>query len=322
MNYRKMGKSGLFLSELSFGSWVTFKNQLDVKKAGELMGYAYDHGVNFFDNAEAYAGGEAETLMGKVIRGLGWTRDTYCISSKVFWGGEKPTQKGLSRKHVFDACHAALKKFGTDYLDLYFCHRPDPSTPTEETVNAMSDLVRQGKVLYWGTSEWSAQQITEAFGIAAAAHLVPPSVEQPQYNLFHRSKMETDYVPLFKSHGLGTTIWSPLASGILTGKYNAKMPKNTRMTLPSFEWLRQSIESPEGKLKIEKTKKLEGLAKELGVSTSALAISWCLRNPNVSTVILGASSLEQLKQNLAVSDIFPQLNGEVFQRIDALFNAR
>lgn len=322
MNYRRMGKSGLQLSELSFGSWVTFKNQLDVKKAKALMGYAYDQGVNFFDNAEVYAKGGAEEMMGKVIKSLGWSRDTYCISSKVFWGGDKPTQNGLSRKHVIEACHASLKRFKVDYLDLYYCHRPDPMTPIEETVHAMTDLVRQGKVLYWGTSEWNADQITEAYQVAKADKAVAPSVEQPQYNLFHREKIEKDFLPLYKNFGLGTTIWSPLASGLLTGKYNHKAPKDTRLSLPAFAWLRQELQTPEGKTKIEKATQLEALAKDCGTTLTKLSLAWCLYNKHVSSVILGASSLEQLKENLDIAQAQKALTPEVALKIESIVHTK
>ena len=219
MNYRRLGKTGLKVSELSYGSWVTFSFQVGLDEAVNIMELAYENGVNFFDNAEAYASGESEIIMGKALKKLGWSRDSFIISSKVFWGGEKPTQRGLSHKHVVDACHAALKRLQLDYLDLYFCHRPDPETPIEETVRAMHTLVMQGKICYWGTSEWSAKEIKEAYKISKDLNLTPPSMEQPQYNMFEREKMETEYSELFKNEKMGTTIWSPLASGLLTGKY-------------------------------------------------------------------------------------------------------
>lgn len=318
MNYRRLGGSGLALSELSFGSWVTFKNQLDETTASGIMGYAYDQGVNFFDNAEVYAGGEAEKLMGRVIRKLGWRRDSYCVSSKVFWGGDKPTQNGLSRKHVRDACHAALERFGLDYLDLFFCHRHDPNTPVAETVAAMSDLIRQGKVLYWGTSEWTARQLAEAFDAAHANGDYAPTMEQPQYNLFHRDRVEKELAPHYESHGLGTTVWSPLASGILTGKYNRGFPAGTRMSLPAFAWLKASLETPEGRAKIEKARRLETVAGDLGTTLTKLSLAWCLKNPRVSTVILGASSLDQLKENLAAGEIAAQLTPAVMEAIEGI----
>jgi len=247
MQYRRLGKSGLQVSELSLGSWVTFGKQVDTGDAKTLMSAAYDAGVNFFDNAEGYESGASEVVMGKALKDLKWGRDSYIVSSKVFWGGQKPTQRGLSRKHVTDACHAALRRLQVDYLDLYFCHRPDVDTPIEETVRAMHDLIQQGKVLYWGTSEWSAQKITEAHAAAREWHLTPPTMEQPQYNLFERAKVEGDYLPLFDTFGLGTTIWSPLASGILTGKYNDGIPADSRVMLPGYEWLRDELNRLRGR---------------------------------------------------------------------------
>lgn len=318
MQYRRLGKSGLQLSALSFGSWVTFSTQVDEKAAQELMQLAYDGGVNFFDNAEAYAAGESEVLMGRALKKLGWSRDSYVVSSKVFWGGKLPTQRGLSRKHVLDCCHAALKRLQVDYLDLYYCHRPDLDTPLEETVRAMGDLVAQGKVLYWGTSEWRADEIAGAHGIAKGLGLAAPTMEQPQYNLFERVKVERDYARLYSGIGLGTTIWSPLASGILTGKYADGIPKGSRMTLPGYEWLRQRLECDEGRAKVAMTKELAKVAKELGASVGQLAIAWCLANPNVSTVILGATKKEQLKENLAALDLVAKLDAKVLERIEAI----
>ena len=245
MQYRRLGKSGLQVSEFSLGSWVTFAKQVDTGDAKSLMTAAYDAGVNFFDNAEGYEAGASETVMGEALTDLGWSRDSFVVSSKVFWGGEKPNQKGLSRKHVIEACHKALKRLQVEYLDLYFCHRPDVDTPIVETVRAMHDLIAQGKVLYWGTSEWSAQQITEAHQAARDWHLTPPTMEQPQYNLFERHKVEEDYLPIYDTYGLGTTIWSPLASGLLTGKYNNGLPADSRAMLPGYEWLRKEFESPD-----------------------------------------------------------------------------
>ena len=252
MEYRRLGSSGLQVSAFSFGSWVTFSYQVGVDLAVEMMTIAYDAGINFFDNAEVYAQGESERIMGDALKKLGWDRDSYCVSSKVFWGGDKPTQRGLSRKHVFDACHAAMKRMNVDYLDLYFCHRPDINTPIEETVRAMSDLVSQGKVMYWGTSEWDARQITEAHGIARQLGLHPPTMEQPEYNLLNRKKVEGDYLPVFEQFGMGTTTWSPLASGVLTGKYRDGIPEGSRMTLESYAWLRRQLESEEGQKSIQK----------------------------------------------------------------------
>jgi len=322
MEYRRLGGSGLKVSALSFGSWVTFKFQLDDAVAVELLSIAYDAGVNFFDNAEVYAGGESERIMGRALKKLDWGRDTYCVSSKVYWGGDLPTQRGLSRKHIHDACHAALNRLQVDYLDLFFCHRPDLETPIEETVRAMHDLIRQGRVLYWGTSEWSAQQIQQAHGIARQYHLTPPTMEQPQYNMFARERVECEYHRLYAEIGLGTTIWSPLASGVLTGKYKDGIPAGSRMSLPDYQWLRERIESPEGRDNVRKATELEGLAKRLGVPLSQLAIAWCLKNPNVSTVILGASSSEQLRQNLGSLDKVTLLTNDVKQEIESVLRNR
>ena len=318
MEYRRLGKSGLQISALSFGSWVTFSNQVGENSAQEMMAFAYEHGVNFFDNAEVYASGESEKIMGAALKKLAWGRDTFCVSSKVFWGGQKPTQVGLSKKHVYDACHAALKRLQVDYLDLYFCHRPDINTPIEETVWAMHNLVLQGKVLYWGTSEWNSQQITEAHAIARAHHLTAPTMEQPEYNLFNRDKVEKDFASLYDSYGLGTTIWSPLASGLLTGKYNAGIPQDSRMNVPGYEWLKEKLLSPVGQDRIEKTKKLAELANNLSVSTGQLAIAWCLKNPHVSTVILGASKKAQLEENMKALEVLPKLTPEIMGKIEMI----
>ena len=316
MEYRNLGKSGLKVSALSFGAWVTFGDQIDDDTARELMTAAYDAGVNFFDNAEAYAGGEAERMMGRVLARTGWKRNSYCVSSKVYFGIDerKPTERGLSRKHVMEACHDALRRLGVDYLDLYFCHRRDPDTPVEEVVRAMNVLVEQGKVFYWGTSEWSAQEIQEAHAVAAATGLVGPTMEQPQYNLFHREKVEREFANLYEGPGLGTTIWSPLASGLLTGKYNDGIPPDTRMNLKGYEWLRKRIEAG----KIETVKRLAALADEIGVPLSRLAIAWCLKNPNVSTVITGASKRSQVEENMKAVDDVGKLTPEVMERIEGL----
>ena len=318
MEYRRLGKSGLKVSEVSLGSWVTFGKQVDEKEAMALMGLAYDAGINFFDNAEGYEAGESEALMGAALEKLGWGRDTYAVSSKVFWGGEKPTQKGLSRKHVTEACHAALKRLRVDYLDLYFCHRPDIDTPIEETVWAMHNLITQGKILYWGTSEWSAQQLTEAWAVAKDLKITPPVMEQPQYNLFTRQKVEGDYLPLYDLMGLGTTIWSPLASGVLTGKYNDGIPADSRMNLPGYEWLKHSWESEDGKAKLVKVKQLAELAREIGLPIHHLALLWCLDNPHVSTVILGASRKSQLEDNLSALDAKDKLTPDVIEKIETI----
>lgn len=318
MDYRRLGKSGLKVSEFSFGSWVNFGKQVDGNDAKSLMTLAYDAGINFFDNAEGYEAGNSELVMGQALNSLGWTRDSYIVSSKVFWGGEKPTQRGLSAKHVTEACHAALRRLQVDYLDLYFCHRPDIDTPIEETVRAMHNLITQGKVLYWGTSEWSAQQITEAHAAARSAGLTPPTMEQPQYNLFERQKVEADYAPIYDNYGLGTTIWSPLASGILTGKYNAAIPDNSRMTLPGYEWLRDMLASEGGQDKLAKTRSLADLAERIGLPLAHLALLWCLNNPRVSTVILGASRASQLGDNLAALQHKAKLTPEVIAEIETI----
>ena len=298
MLYRRLGKSGLQVSELSLGSWVTFSKQVHEGDALKLMTTAYDAGINFFDNAEGYEAGKSEALMGVALKKLQWTRDTYIVSSKVFWGGTKPTQRGLSRKHVFDACHAALKRLQVDYLDLYFCHRPDADTPIEETVRAMHDLVQQGKVLYWGTSQWTAQQITEAWAVAKDLKITPPTMEQPEYNFFERHKVEGDFLPLYDLMGLGTTIWSPLASGVLTGKYNKGIPDDSRLNLPGYEWLKKEWQGPQGVAKLAKVGKLAELAAKAGLPIHHMALLWCLSNKHVSTVILGASRVSQLEDNL------------------------
>jgi voltage-dependent potassium channel beta subunit len=318
MDYRRLGKSGLRVSEFSYGAWVTFAKQAGEKDASEMMATAYDHGINFFDNAEGYERGNAEVLMGEVLSKLNWKRDTYVVSSKVFWGGDKPNQKGLSRKHVTEACHAALKRLQVDYLDLYFCHRPDVDTPIEETVWAMHNLVTQGKILYWGTSEWTAQQLTEAWGVARAMNLTPPTMEQPQYNMFERQKVEGDYAPLYDLFGLGTTIWSPLASGILTGKYADGIPEGSRMSLPGYEWLRDTLSTEAGRQKIEKARKLNDLAKEAGLSLAHMALLWCLRTPHVSTVILGASRTSQLVDNIKALEHKAKMTPELIERIETI----
>ena len=320
MRYRNLGKSGLKVSELSYGSWVTFSFQLDTELATKMLKIAYDSGVNFFDNAEAYANGEAEVIMGKALKTLGFTRDTYCVSSKAFWGGQQPTQRGLSAKHLTDACNAALRRLQVDYLDLFFCHRPDPETPIEETVRAMHALVMQGKIIYWGTSEWEAAQIEEAYQIAEKYYLMPPTMEQPEYNMFNRSKLEKEYLALFNKRGLGTTIWSPLASGLLTGKYKNGIPEDTRMNLSGYEFLRQRLESEEGHVMVDKAKQLEELADTAGIPLVNMALGWCLQNKNVSTVILGSSKPKQLKQNLKTLNYLDQFDDSLMQQIDKIIS--
>lgn len=321
MHYRQLGKSGLKVSALSFGAWVTFGKQIGDPVAKKLLHTAYDAGINFFDNAEAYADGRAEVVMGAILKAAGWRRSSYLVSSKVFFGaeGDGPNETGLSRKHVVEACHAALRRLQVDYLDLYLCHRPDPSVPVEETSRAMHDLITQGKVLYWGTSEWSAAQIEAAHAACDRLGLHHPVLEQPQYNLFHRSRVEKEYASLYRSPGLGTTIWSPLASGLLTGKYEKGVPKGTRLDTPGLEWLRDEIlKNPTGESKLAAIPKLASVARGLGVSLPRLAIAWCLKNPNVSTVILGASRPEQLTENLLALDDVEKLTPKVMKELDAL----
>lgn len=323
MQYRRLGKSGLRVSALSFGSWVTFSTQLNVGDAKEAMAVARDYGVNFFDNSEAYARGQSERIMGEALKALGWSRDTFIVSSKVFWGAVEepaPTQQGLSRKHVTEACHQALRRLQVDYLDLYFCHRPDYETPIEETVRAMTDLIRQGKVLYWGTSEWTARQLTEAYEVAFRFGLEPPTMEQPQYNMFHRRRVEVEYHPLYEKYGLGTTIWSPLASGFLTGKYNDGIPEDSRVNLEGYEWLKEQLTSKEGQQKLQKVGQLAGIAEELGTTMPRMAIAWCLLSPNVSTVITGASKVEQIHENMQSLQVLEKLTGDVQARIESVLD--
>ena len=324
MEYRNLGRSGLKVSALSYGAWVTFDTQLQVEEAKKCMVAAYDAGVNFFDNAEAYAGGKAETIMGEVLRQNGWRRDSYIVSSKVFFGSvadKKPTQKGLSRKHVVEACDQALERLQLDYLDLYFCHRPDPETPIEETVWSMHNLIQQGKILYWGTSEWSAQQITQAHQVARQYNLIPPLMEQPQYNMLHRERFEKEYAPLYESYGMGTTIWSPLASGLLTGKYNDGIPEDSRMNLPGYEWLRRLLEGDEGKRNLAIVGKLGTVAEELGVPMAQMGLAWALKNPHVSTVITGASKASQVENNMKAIDVVDELTDDVMTRIESILTA-
>jgi voltage-dependent potassium channel beta subunit len=317
MQYRRLGKAGVQVSALSFGSWVTFGNQVDEKVAKECMHYAYDHGVNFFDNAEVYANGKSEEVMGKLLADSGWGRDTYLVSSKVFWGGELPNQRGLSRKHVVEACHAALKRLRVDYLDFFFCHRPDKETPVEETVWTMHNLIQQGKILYWGTSEWSAQEVQEAMMVAREHNLIGPSMEQPQYNMLVRRKVEVEFFKLFRDYGYGTTIWSPLASGILTGKYNDGIPEGSRLTRNELGWLKEKMLTKEN---LEKVQKLGAIAGDLGTDTAKLAIAWCLKNPHVSTVITGATKLSQLESNLQSIEVVDKLTPDVLEAIEEVLD--
>ncbi len=322
MEYRRLGSAGIKVSALSFGSWVTFGKQLDEDLAWNCMKAAFDAGVNFFDNAEVYADGESEVLMGKVIRRSGWRRSDLVVSTKLYWGGPGPNHQGLSRKHIFDGLHASLRRLQLDYVDLLFCHRPDPETPIEETVRAMNWAIDQGLVLYWGTSEWSAQQIMEAYAVARREHLVPPQMEQPQYNMFHRERVEKEYERLYTEIGLGTTIWSPLASGLLTGKYNEGIPDGSRLALPGYEWLRRMFESEEGQQRLEKVRLLPRIADHLGCSMAQLAIAWCLKNPRVSTVITGASRPEQVVENMKALDVAAAMDDDVMASIEEILGNR
>ena len=320
MEYRRLGSSGLQLSALSFGAWVTFGNRVGRSEARDLIALAYDRGINFFDNAETYAAGEAERVMGDVLADLRLPRDAWCVSSKVYFGAvrdPRPTQRGLSRKHVVEACHQAMQRLRVDYLDLYFCHRPDPETSIEETVAAMDMLVRQGKVLYWGTSEWPADAIRTAHRFARANHLVAPQMEQPQYNLFTRERVEKEYAPLYRELGLGTTIWSPLASGVLTGKYAEGIPQGSRFDTPGYEWLKRNLLEGDGPVRVAKAKRLAAIANELSVPLSQLAIAWCLKNPHVSTVMLGATKAAQLEENLGALDVAAKLGASEMAQIEA-----
>ncbi len=313
MEYRRLGGSGLKVSALSIGSWVTYGRQVDDGGARRCLLTAYEHGVNLFDNAEAYASGKAEEIVGAVLAEL--PRDEIIVTSKVFWGGDKPTQRGLFRKHVRDACHAALRRLRVDYLDLYLCHRPDPETPVEETARAMDALIAQGKVLYWGTSEWTADQLEAAYAACDRLGLTPPTVEQPQYHMFCRDRVERELAPLYASRGLGTTIWSPLASGVLTGKYNDGIPDGSRMSVPGMEWLRERLDLD----RLDKVRRMTPIAGELGCTMAQLALAWAARNPaQVSTVLTGASRPGQVVENMAAIPVIAKLTPEVLARIDAI----
>lgn len=319
MEYRRLGRSGLQVSALSLGSWLTFGKQIGDDVAEQLMHQAYDAGVNFFDNAEIYARGQSEIVMGNILKKAAWRRSSFIVSSKVFFGdgNRLPNETGLSRKHIFEACHAALRRLQVEYLDLFFCHRADKNTPIEETVFAMNTLIQQGKILYWGTSEWSAQEIMEAHLVARQYNLIPPTMEQPQYNMFHRERVEAEYAQVYKTVGLGTTIWSPLASGLLTGKYVAGQdaPSDTRLTMDGMEWLKEATLS---ETRIQAAAQLKTLAEELGTSLPKLAVAWCAHNPNISTVILGASKPHHLAETLTSLDVLPLLTPDVLQKIDAI----
>jgi len=320
MKYRYLGKSGLKVSELSFGSWVTFGSQVDVDKAISLMKIAYEAGVNFFDNAEVYSSGQSEEIMGEAIRKIGWNQKDLVLSTKIFWGGDGPNDSGLSRKHIIEGMDGSLKRMGLEYVDLVFAHRPDIHTPIEETVRAFNHLIDQGKAFYWGTSEWSAQQIMEAYGIARREHLIPPLMEQPQYNMFHRERVEAEYQHLYDNIGMGTTIWSPLASGLLTGKYNEGIPDDSRANLKGYEWLRKRFTDQKAQEDIQKVIQLSKVAQEMGCSIAQLALAWCLVNPNVSTVITGASKESQVEENMKALDIVDQLTPDVLETIEVILD--
>ncbi|MBS1605038.1 MAG: aldo/keto reductase [Bacteroidetes bacterium] len=318
MEYRRLGRSGLQLSVLSYGSWVTFHGQMDDRHADELMGIAYERGVNFFDNAETYADGESELMMGRVLKKKGWDRTSYVISSKAYFGSRKnllPNQTGLSRKHLVEACNEALKRLQTDYLDLYYCHRPDANVPMEEVVWTMHNLIQQGKVLYWGTSQWSGAEIMEAHAVAQRNSLIGPTMEQPQYNMFERYKMELDYTSIFRNVGMGTTIFSPLAAGFLTGKYQGGIPEGSRLSLPGFEWLKKRWLQED---RLGKVQRLTGVAQRLGCSLAALAIAWCISNKDVTSAIVGATRKEQLLENFKALDVLPKLTSAVLQEIEGI----
>lgn len=318
MEYRYLGRSGLQVSALSFGSWVTFGNQVNVEAAVEMLAAARDYGVNFFDNAEVYAHGRSEEVMGAALKKLGWRRGSYLVSTKFYWGlHEGPNERNtLNRKRLLDAIDGSLQRFGLDYVDLVFCHRPDPTTPIEETVHAMHDMIERGKALYWGTSEWSADEIRAAWMIADRYGWHKPIMEQPQYNLFWRERVEKEYARLYDDIGLGLTTWSPLASGLLTGKYNNGIPEGSRAALPGYEWLRKHLTDPE---KITKVKRLQPIAEALGCTLAQLSIAWCVKNPRVSTVITGASRVEQVYENLKALEIVPLLTDEVMTQIADIF---
>ena len=317
MKYRHLGKAGIKLSALSLGAWVTYGGQVGEDIAEKCMRVAYDAGVNFFDNAEAYAGGNAEIVMGNVIKKLAWRREDLVISTKIFWGGKGPNDRGLSHKHIIEGVNNALRRLQMDYVDLVFCHRPDPETPIEETVRAMDVVIKQGKAFYWGTSEWSAGEILRADGIARQYGLTPPSMEQPQYNMFHRNIFEIEYDSIFKQLGYGTTIWSPLASGVLSGKYANGIPADSRAALPGFDWLQERQITAE---RIEKVKQLSVIAADLGCTMSQLALAWCLKNPNVSTVITGASRPEQVVENMKAMDVEDKLSPGVMEKIELVLD--
>lgn len=318
VEYRRLGRSGLKLSALSLGAWVTYGGQVGQDTADECMKAAIEHGVNFFDNAEGYAGGNAEIVMGNVIKNAGWRREDLVISTKIFWGGRGPNDTGLSHKHIIEGTNAALKRLQMDYVDLIYCHRPDQNTPIEETVRAMDIVIRQGKAFYWGTSEWSADEIRSAYGIAREYGLTPPLMEQPQYNLLHRDRVEKEYALLYRDIGLGTTIWSPLASGMLTGKYQSGVPADSRGAVKGYEWLQASLTDEKRRATVTRLAKI---ASDLGVPLAQMSLAWCLKNPHVSTVITGASRVSQVHENMKALDVVSQLTDEVMAAIEGALAA-
>lgn len=320
MEYRNLGRSGLKVSALSLGAWVTYGGQVGEEIAYECMTAAYKAGVNFFDNAEEYNDGQAEIVMGKVLKKTGWARSDLVISTKIFWGGEGPNDRGLSRKHIIEGLDASLERLQLNYVDLVFCHRPDIHTPIEETVRAMNHVIDRGKAFYWGTSEWDADQIMEAYGVARRERLIPPLMEQPEYHMFHRQRVEREYARLYAEIGLGTTIWSPLASGLLTGKYNQGIPEGTRLNLGDYDWLRERLEDGEWQRNLEKVRRLSAIADELDSSMAQLALAWCLKNPNVSTVITGASKPEQVTENMQALDVASRLTEKVLAQIEGILD--
>ncbi|HMB22102.1 MAG TPA: aldo/keto reductase [Anaerolineales bacterium] len=321
MEYRHLGKAGIRVSELSFGSWVTFHNQTDVNTAVEMMSAAYDAGVNFFDNAEVYAGGKSEEVMGAALKQLNWRRSSYLVSTKFYWGIEEGVNEKntLNRKRLIEGINGSLQRLQLDYVDLIYCHRPDATTPIEETVWAMHNIIEWGKAIYWGTSEWAAAEIAAAIEIAERHHLHKPVTEQPVYNLFERHRFTREYERVYKTYGYGSTVWSPLASGLLTGKYSKGIPRDSRGALEGYDWLHKHLTDQE---KLAKVQALEPIAQELGCKLSQLALAWCLKNPLVSSVITGASRVEQVHENMKAAEVAPKLTPEVMERIEAIFNGR
>ncbi|WIA29526.1 hypothetical protein OEZ86_012026 [Tetradesmus obliquus] len=315
MEYRRLGNTGLKVSALSFGAWVTFGTQVPLQQAKELLQASRDAGVNFFDNAEVYAKGKAEEIMGQAFKELGWKRSDLVISTKVFWGGEGPNDTGLSRKHIIEGTKASLARLQLDYVDVLFCHRPDPNTPIEETVRAMNWVINQGWALYWGTSEWSAEQLQEAWHVSERLGLIGPACEQPEYNMFARKKVEQEFKPIYESHGLGLTTWSPLASGILTGKYSGgSVPEGSRFALADYKSMAEK-KLVQKRAQVDAVDQLKPIAEQLGCSLAQLALAWCLKNPHVSTVITGSTRVEQIKENMAAMQVVPKISDELLKKI-------